>query len=93
MEWNVHHKSGTTLSWTVMILLLWPKNAKRKHKHVLKGRLNQAQPTEAECQGEPGPPLLQGWVKHVIHHLPYLGWAYLFGMWILPYFITIFKWI
>lgn len=38
-----------TLPGTVLILLLCPKNAKGKHKHTLKGRLNWAQPTEAEC--------------------------------------------
>lgn len=38
-----------TLSWTVLILFLCPKNAKGKHKHILKGCLTWAQPpTEAE---------------------------------------------
>lgn len=48
MEWNVHRKSGSPVLDSPDPVTL-PKNAKGKHKHILKGCLNWAQPTEAEC--------------------------------------------
>ena len=86
MKWNVHHKSRNT----VLILLLCPQNAKGRHKHILKGCLNWV-----NQQKQAGPALPPPWLSEwsvCLHHLPYLGRAYLFGMWILPHSITIFKW-